>query len=187
MSATQPLRLVLITPARNEEAFIGGTIESVVAQTVRPIRWVIVSDGSTDRTDEIVKSFAATHPWIELLRMPDRRDRQFAAKASAFNAGFQRLKDLDFDVVGNLDADITLGPDYLEFLLGRSRSSAWRVRRSSKTPVVRERTRTRTTRRISITSRARASFSGARASKPSGATSRSRAAPSTGSPSRRLA
>jgi glycosyltransferase involved in cell wall biosynthesis len=119
MSATQPLRLVLITPARNEEAFIGGTIESVVAQTVRPIRWVIVSDGSTDRTDEIVRSFAEKHPWIELLRMPDRRDRQFAAKASAFNAGFQRLKDLDFDVVGNLDADITLGPDYFEFLLGR--------------------------------------------------------------------
>lgn len=113
------LNYVLVTPARNEEALIEGTIQSVVAQKVRPILWIIVSDGSTDRTDDIVKSHAAAHDWIELLRMPERRDRQFAAKANCFQAGYDRLKPLKFDLVGNLDADITFGPDYYEFLLAR--------------------------------------------------------------------
>lgn len=113
------LTYVLVTPARNEEKYIGATIESVVAQTVRPLRWIIVSDGSTDATDDIVKAAAARHDWIEWLRMPDRRDRTFAAKAVCFNAGFERLRHLRFDIVGNLDADITIEPDYFTFLLGK--------------------------------------------------------------------
>lgn len=119
MTSALPLKYVLITPARNEEAFIGGTIESVIAQSIRPLRWVIVSDGSIDRTDDIVRSYAQSHPWIELLRMPEHRDRQFAAKANAFNAGFARIKELGFDLIGNLDADITFQSDYFEFLLSR--------------------------------------------------------------------
>lgn len=110
---------VLITPARNEETFIGDTVRSVMAQTRRPRRWIIVSDGSTDGTDRIVSELASGTDWIELIRMPERRDRQFAAKANAFNAGFARLRGLDFDLIGNLDADITLPPDYFEFLLAR--------------------------------------------------------------------
>lgn len=113
------LTYVLVTPARNEEAFIEGTIVSMVAQTVRPQRWIIVSDGSTDATDAIVRRHAAQHPWIELIRLPDRRDRQFAAKARAFAAGYAKLQPLTFDLVGNLDADITLPPDFYEFLLSR--------------------------------------------------------------------
>jgi biofilm PGA synthesis N-glycosyltransferase PgaC len=113
------LKYVLVTPARNEEALIEGTLRSVVAQTVRPVRWVIVSDGSTDRTDEIVKQYTTQHDWIELLRMPERRDRQFAAKANCFQAGYERLATLGFDLIGNLDADITFEPDYYEFLLGK--------------------------------------------------------------------
>ena len=65
------LSYVLITPARNEEAFIEQTIQSVINQTILPLRWVIVSDGSTDRTDEIVSKYTADHPWIELVRMPE--------------------------------------------------------------------------------------------------------------------
>jgi biofilm PGA synthesis N-glycosyltransferase PgaC len=107
------LTFVLVTPARNEAAFIENTIRSVVAQTVRPMRWVIVSDGSTDGTDEIVRKYLAEHAWIELLRLPERTDRQFAAKARAFNAGYDRLKGFEFDIVGNLDADITFEPPYL--------------------------------------------------------------------------
>jgi glycosyltransferase involved in cell wall biosynthesis len=91
----------------------------VVSQTIRPERWVIVSDGSTDRTDDIIKSFTKEHPWIELLRMPEHRDRTFAAKAVCFNAGYDRLRLGNFDLVGNLDADITLQADYYEFLLGK--------------------------------------------------------------------
>ena len=64
------LKYVLITPARNEEAYIEKTIQSVISQTVLPEKWVIVSDGSTDRTDEIVKQYIVENTWIELLRMP---------------------------------------------------------------------------------------------------------------------
>src|SRR4051812_18373737 len=113
----EALSYVLITPARNEDAFIENTIHSVLAQTVLPLRWIIVSDGSSDRTDEIVQRYAAAHEWIELLRMPERADRQFAAKAHAFNAGYARLRDLEYDIIGNLDADITFEPDYFEYLL----------------------------------------------------------------------
>jgi poly-beta-1,6-N-acetyl-D-glucosamine synthase len=115
----EKLRYVIITPARNEERFIELTLQSMVAQTYPPLRWVIVSDGSTDRTDEIVGRCAARYPWIELLRMPERRERHFAGKVFAFNAGFERVKLLEFEVVGNLDADVSFEPEHFEFLLGK--------------------------------------------------------------------
>jgi poly-beta-1,6-N-acetyl-D-glucosamine synthase len=110
---------VLITPARNEAAFLEQTIQSVVAQTVRPLRWVIVSDGSTDGTDEIVKKYSAEQNWIELVRMPERKERHFAGKVHAFNAGYARVKDINYDVIGNLDADITFDSEYFSFLLSK--------------------------------------------------------------------
>lgn len=113
------MKYVLITPARNEEAFIEKTLDSVIRQTRLPERWVIVDDGSTDRTAEIVEKYAKGNPWIELVRRAQRPDRNFAGKAHAFNAGFERVRSLDFDVIGNLDADISFEPDYLEFLLGK--------------------------------------------------------------------
>jgi glycosyltransferase involved in cell wall biosynthesis len=114
-----PLSYVLITPARNERALIEGTIRSVIAQTLLPSKWVIVSDGSTDGTDELVGRFAKPYAFIELLRMPEHRDRSFAAKAVCFNTAVDHLKSSSFDLIANLDADITFGPDYLEFLVGR--------------------------------------------------------------------
>ncbi len=116
---SQPMQYALITPARNEEAHLEATIRSVVAQTVRPLKWVIVDDGSTDRTGEIAARYAARHDWMEVLRRPEHQDRQFAAKAHAFNAGFQRLEQAPYDIVGNLDADITFEPDYFQFLLAQ--------------------------------------------------------------------
>jgi len=116
---TDPIEYVLITPARNEEAFIGQTIESVVAQTVLPIKWVIVSDGSTDRTDDIVKEYTAKYKWIELIRMPERTERHFAGKVHAFNAGYERVQGVKYDIIGSLDADISFDPEYFEFLLGQ--------------------------------------------------------------------
>ena len=71
---TQPRSTCSITPARNEAEYIEQTIQSVVAQTVLPLRWVIVSDGSTDGTDAIVEKYLAGRPWIELVRLPPRRD-----------------------------------------------------------------------------------------------------------------
>jgi len=110
---------VLITPARNEAEFIELSIKSMVAQTVRPAKWVIVSDGSTDGTDEIVKKYAAEHEWIELLRMPERRERHFAGKVYAFNAGYARMKDLSYEVIGLVDGDISFDEQYFSFLLGK--------------------------------------------------------------------
>lgn len=117
------MRLALVTPARNEAALIGATMRSVIAQTVRPVRWIIVSDGSTDGTDDIVRELADGESWIELLRLPEHRERQFAAKANAFNAAYAHLKEDAFELVGNLDADITLPPDYFEFLIARFREN----------------------------------------------------------------
>ena len=108
---------VLITPARNEAQFIELTMKSVVAQTVVPLKWIIVSDGSTDGTDEIVRKYAADHAWIELVRTPERRERHFAGKVQAFNAGYARVRDLDYEVIGSLDADISFDQDYFSFLL----------------------------------------------------------------------
>lgn len=108
---------VLITPARNEAQFIRLAIESVVKQTVRPLKWVIVSDGSTDGTDDIVRQYADEFQWIELVRMPERLERHFAGKVHAFNAGYSKVMALDYDIIGNLDADISFDETYLETLL----------------------------------------------------------------------
>lgn len=116
-AAARLLAYVLVTPARNEAKFIEATIQSVVAQTAYPLRWAIVSDGSTDGTDEIVSRYAAQHDWIELVRMPQRAERHFAGKVFAFNAGLERMKGLPYDAVVSLDADITFESDYFEFLL----------------------------------------------------------------------
>ena len=113
------LSYVLITPARNEEENIEKTICSVLSQTILPKKWIIVSDGSTDRTDAIVKKFSTEHPWIQLVRMPEHRDRQFAAKVHCFEAGHRAVDGLTHDIIGNLDADITFEPDYFQFLLAR--------------------------------------------------------------------
>jgi len=115
--AYQLPRYVLVTPARNEVAFIEKTLESVVAQTIRPLKWVIVSDGSTDGTDEVVRRFAARHDWIELVSLPERAERNFAGKVSAVRAGQARLAALQYDAIGNLDADISFDKDYFSFLL----------------------------------------------------------------------
>lgn len=111
------MKYVLITPARNEEAFIDKTLASMVAQTRLPERWVIVDDGSADRTAEIVQGYAKRFRWIELVRRPQRVERSFAGKVHAFNAGMDHVPPLEFDVIGNLDGDLSFEPDYLEFLI----------------------------------------------------------------------
>jgi poly-beta-1,6-N-acetyl-D-glucosamine synthase len=118
-------RYVLITPARNEEENIERAIISMTAQTLLPLKWVIVSDGSTDRTDDIVKRYLSQCPWIELVRMPEHTDRHFAAKVICFNAGYAKVKELDYDIIGNLDADISFESDYFEFLLSKFESDQY--------------------------------------------------------------
>jgi glycosyltransferase involved in cell wall biosynthesis len=115
------MNYVLITAARNEEAVIRHTLESVAAQTRLPRRWVVMDDGSTDRTAAIVKEFSERHSWIDLVSRPPRRERSFAGKANAVNTALERIRaaGLEFDIVGNLDADVSFGPDYMDFLLAK--------------------------------------------------------------------
>jgi glycosyltransferase involved in cell wall biosynthesis len=115
----EAIAYVIITPARNEAEFIELTLRSVVAQTVLPLRWVIVSDGSTDDTNAIVERYASVHSWITLVNLPDRAERNFAGKVYAFNAGLERVLDLDYNVIVSLDADISFDADYFEFLLNK--------------------------------------------------------------------
>jgi biofilm PGA synthesis N-glycosyltransferase PgaC len=113
---------VLVTPARNEEGYIARTIESVLSQTVLPQRWVIVSDGSVDRTDEIVESYLKNHPFIQLLKKGQQGklgEKDFGSKVRAFRAGYGLLGGQSYAFVGNLDADITFEPDYHEQILDR--------------------------------------------------------------------
>ena len=108
---------VLVTPAKDEEATIERTLQAVLSQTVQPIEWVIVSDGSTDRTDEIIRAAGVAYPWIRLLRLPPRTHRSFAAVVYATEAGVCALTTKDYDYIGLLDSDVRFEPDYFEMLI----------------------------------------------------------------------
>jgi glycosyltransferase involved in cell wall biosynthesis len=108
------VRYVLITPAKNEEAYITKTIESVINQTIKPIKWIIVSDGSTDRTDEIIERFEKENSFIQLIKKPVDQNRNFGSKVMAFRMGFEQVKKLEYDFIGNLDGDMGLESNYYE-------------------------------------------------------------------------
>ena len=110
-------RYVLVTAAYNEEALIERLIISVGSQVLLPLKWIIVSDGSTDRTDEIVRDYAGRYQYIQLLRITKDHPRNFAAQASAINAGLDQLKNYDYDYIGNLDADVSFESTYFERLI----------------------------------------------------------------------
>lgn len=115
-------RYVLFTAAYNEQSFIAQTIESVIAQTVLPLKWVIVSDGSTDSTDEIVQSYRLRHAFIQLLRVERTQHRGVGSKVRALTRADSEVQGVEYDFVGNLDADVTFGPAYFETLLARFQS-----------------------------------------------------------------
>ena len=110
---------VLVTPALNEEATIEETIRSVFSQTWLPAEWVIVSDGSTDNTDEIIRRYAVSRPFIRLLRLDARPARNFASVVFALESGIKALQTDDYDFLGLLDADVRFKPGYFETLIGR--------------------------------------------------------------------
>jgi biofilm PGA synthesis N-glycosyltransferase PgaC len=113
------IRYVLVTAAYNEERFIEPLLESVMSQTLLPLQWIIVSDGSIDNTDRIVGTWAARYPIIRLCRITEDHPRNFVAQVHAINRALSLLKNLDYEFIGNLDADITLTPDYFERLIDR--------------------------------------------------------------------
>lgn len=110
---------VLMTAAHNEEATIGNTIESVLSQTRLPARWVIVSDRSADNTDRIIKRYENSYPWIKYLRIDREPGRSFASKVIALRLAETMLTNERFDLIGNIDADVTLEPTYFTSLVDR--------------------------------------------------------------------
>jgi biofilm PGA synthesis N-glycosyltransferase PgaC len=108
------MKYALITPAKNEAAYIEKTILSVMSQSVKPVRWVIVDDASSDQTAEIVARYALQYSCITLAGVQNTATRNFGRKVDAFNRGLNCLADVDYDLLGNLDADMVMGPDYYE-------------------------------------------------------------------------
>lgn len=111
---TPPL-YVIVSPVRDEAAHIAQTLQSVVGQTVRPAKWVIVDDGSKDDTGSIVDSYAARHPWIEVIHCADRGHRVAGGGVmDAFYAGFTRVEHDAWDFAAKLDGDVSFHSDYFQ-------------------------------------------------------------------------
>lgn len=111
------MKYVLVTAAKNERRYIESTIGSIINQTHKPDRWLIVSDGSTDGMDNIVARYADQNAFIQLLSLGTAGKRDFASKAFALNRGVSMLCQLPFEFIGCLDADIVLEPDYYEKII----------------------------------------------------------------------
>ena len=111
---------VLISPCRNEAAFMRRTLDSVVAQSVKPALWVIVDDGSTDATPEILADYAAQHDWIKVIPKPDRGHRAVGPGViEAFYAGYDTIDPTEFNYLCKLDLDLDLPEGYFEGLMTR--------------------------------------------------------------------
>jgi glycosyltransferase involved in cell wall biosynthesis len=110
---------VLMTAAHNEEATLENTIESVLSQTTLPTRWVIVSDSSVDNTDRIIQKYESSYPWIKYLRIDREAGRSFASKVIALRQAESLLKSEKVDLIGNIDADVTLERNYFRSLIDR--------------------------------------------------------------------
>lgn len=103
---------VVITPARNAERHIEHVLQSMCTQTSPPLRWVVVNDGSTDGTSEILKRWSAKCPFMEIVDITPLETRNFASKVNAFNKGLDHVRDLPYKYLANLDADMTLESSY---------------------------------------------------------------------------
>lgn len=108
------VKYILITAAKNEELFIEKTIQSVLNQTIKPERWIIVSDGSTDRTNNLVEQYKDKNKFIDLIALPPNKERNFSLKVNALNTAIKKVEVMEFDFIGNLDADVTLNNNYYE-------------------------------------------------------------------------
>jgi biofilm PGA synthesis N-glycosyltransferase PgaC len=109
------IRYVIVTPVRNEEAYISLTIDSLVAQTVRPVKWIIVNDGSTDNTGRIAEEGARLHTWITVVNRADRGFRKAGGGVvDAFYDGYRRIENETWDYLVKLDGDLSFAVDYFE-------------------------------------------------------------------------
>ena len=111
-------KYVLITPVHNEEKYIEAVLKAVIAQTIRPDRWVLVNDASTDETENIIKRFMDRYNFIEIHRPQiDNPVSYYSRRTQVFLSGYKNIKNLEYDYVASLDADLTMEPDYYESIL----------------------------------------------------------------------
>jgi glycosyltransferase involved in cell wall biosynthesis len=109
----------VVTPVRDEVAHIRWTLDSLARQTLLPRQWVVVDDGSTDGTGDLVERVAAGHSWMKVVRRPDRGHRSAGAGVmEAFHAGFAEVRE-DWDYLVKLDGDLSFDPDYFRACLHR--------------------------------------------------------------------
>lgn len=114
---------VVVTPARDEAEHLQRTVESVVAQTTKPARWVIVNDGSSDETGAIADAWAGRYSWISVVHRLDRGCRQAGSGVvDCFYDGLRAVT-VAWDYLVKLDADLVLGTDYFSQCLERFQGS----------------------------------------------------------------
>ncbi|TXT40138.1 MAG: putative glycosyltransferase [Comamonadaceae bacterium] len=118
VSNPRTVPLVIVSPVRDEAKLIAQTMDSVIAQTCRPMEWVIVDDGSTDNTAAIVQQYASQYPFIHLVTIKDRGFRKLGGGVvAAFKFGLTQIKAAEFEFIAKLDADMSFEPQYLEKML----------------------------------------------------------------------
>ncbi len=111
------MKYAVVTAARDEAGYIEQTIDALLAQTIKPVRWVIVDDGSSDRTTSIVQAAAQNFPWITAIRRADRGYRSVGVgNYDALQEGFRALENEDYDFLCIIDADIDFQPNYFATL-----------------------------------------------------------------------
>jgi biofilm PGA synthesis N-glycosyltransferase PgaC len=115
LSETMSPKYVVITPVRNEAKYVGRTIESMAAQSPLPTHWVIVDDGSTDGTSDILAAAARRYAWVTVVNRPDRGFRKTGGGVvEAFYDGYATLREDDWDLLVKLDGDLSFAADYFQ-------------------------------------------------------------------------
>lgn len=117
MSDLKHPRYALITPVRDEQEFIAELIESILAQTLPPTKWIIVDDGSADKTVEIIRSYAGHTPSLDILELP-RREQRAPGGEGAIAHALHRLTLTDYEYLARFDADLLFESNYIEQILG---------------------------------------------------------------------
>lgn len=112
------MNYVVISPVKDEERYVERTLQSMARQTVKPVRWIIVDDGSSDRTPALIERFQRDHSFVRIVTRPAGQARQpGSAVIGAFNLGYDHAREVDHDFVVKLDCDLSFEADYFEKLL----------------------------------------------------------------------
>lgn len=115
---SKKIKYIIITPVRNEEGYIQRTLQSVISQTLRPAKWIIINDGSTDRTEDLVRKYSQRYHWIQLV---NKEDRGFRMPGGEFvlESGIKLININDYDFIARLDGDISFEENYFAELFDR--------------------------------------------------------------------